>query len=164
MDAQRMLVLQGGLLYNASLESPRNLLKRKTTFSYDFVGYLDLARIGKTPEEWGIELGLSAYCGEQRVKDMTSGGRMGLENFICTMHGFYAGLIDQAATFAQQSGVPYFGLVVRVTTPHQPVRIGGHPELPVTPRNYGPDMIPLRTPETEWVLHPTVNLYVPRKM
>ncbi len=158
-----MLVLNEGLLYDASLKKPRDLLREKSTFSYDFSHYLELARIGKTPQEWGIELGLSAYLGEQKVKDMTSGSKLGLENFICTMQSFYAGLIDQAATFAQQSGAPYFGVVVRRTIPHESIRIGGYQELPVTPRNFGPDMIPQGTPETEWVLHPTVNLYVPRK-
>ena len=90
---------------------------------------------------------------------------MGLQRLTCAMHAFYASLIDRAASFAQQSEVPYFGLAVEVAIPHQPIRLGEEPEPLISPRRgIGPDMVPIGTPETERVLHPTVNLYVPRKM
>ncbi|HIG92796.1 TPA: hypothetical protein HA234_01205 [Candidatus Woesearchaeota archaeon] len=54
-----------------------------------------------------------------------------MEQLVRGMHGFYAYLIDEAATMAQYAEAPYFGLIV-----HQ------------------------RQFEHKLIIHPTVNLYI----
>ena len=138
----------------------RDAFHGRHTVSLDLDDYINLARIGNTLPEWGVELGSSAYLGERRFKNVSLSATAfeAFESAISRMHGFYTGLIDEATTLAQQSGASSFGLVARVTNAHQPIRLRSDPES-----FRSPDVVPQGTPKTEWVLHPTVDLYVPRR-
>lgn len=119
-----------------------------------------------------LNLVSSVYLGAVNILEEAMGNHMGMDEFELLRlrrHGAVCQIVGLAEDLAQNQGIPYFSVNIVKTPKDRTWEIkrtrtkGLYDEIPYKEKHSFVDKLDRSREPTEFVLHPTAQLYVPRE-